>query len=55
MLLPDLTQNIRNKISLLFSGLHEAAKFMEQESVVCQRQHLRHFHMVMGSWSFQWE
>lgn len=37
MLLPDLAQNLRNKISLDFTGFYEAAKFTEQETAACQR------------------
>lgn len=39
MLLLDLEQNFRNKTCLELTGLYEAAKFLEQESTVCQRKY----------------
>ena len=39
MLLPDLAQNFRNKISLDLIGFYEAGRFTEQETAACQRKY----------------
>lgn len=35
----DLAQNLRDKISLDFTGFYEAAKFTGQESAACQKKY----------------